>query len=85
MQELASIAEQGDGGQCNDSSANAITNAMLRLVEQPELQDQLRGQPELMPRFVEEALRLDAPVQGLFREPKAGHGDRGSRRFQRAR
>src|SRR3546814_3569862 len=54
----------------NDSSANAIANAMLRLVEHPELQERLRAQPELVPQFVEETLRLDAPVQKLFREPK---------------
>src|SRR3546814_13420910 len=53
-----------------DSSANAIANAMLRLVEHPELQERLRAQPELVPQFVEETLRLDAPVQKLFREPK---------------
>src|SRR3546814_2381280 len=42
----------------NDSSANAIANAMLRLVEHPELQERLRAQPELVPQFVEETLRL---------------------------
>ncbi len=69
MQEVAALCEQIMAGG-NDSSANAIMNALLRLVEQPELQTQLRERPELIPQFVEESLRLDAPVQGLFREPK---------------
>lgn len=69
MQEVAALCEQIMAGG-NDSSANAIMNALLRLCEQPDLQEQLRKQPELIPQFVEETLRLDAPVQGLFREPK---------------
>lgn len=69
LQEIAALCEQVMAGG-NDSSANAIANAMLRLVEQPELQDKLRGQAALIPQFVEEVLRLDAPVQKLFREPK---------------
>jgi cytochrome P450 len=69
MQEVAALCEQVMAGG-NDSSANAILNSVVRLIEQPELQDQLREKPELIPQFVEEVLRLDAPVQGLFREPK---------------
>lgn len=69
LQEIAALCEQVMAGG-NDSSANAIANAMQRLIEQPELQDQLREKPELIANFVEEILRLDAPVQKLFREPK---------------
>lgn len=69
LQEVAALCEQVMAGG-NDSSANAIANAMLRLAEQPELQTRLRDQPELISQFVEETLRLDAPVQKLFREPK---------------
>jgi cytochrome P450 len=69
MREVAALCEQVMAGG-NDSSANAICNAMLRLIEQPELQTRLREKPELILNFVEEVLRLDAPVQGLFREPK---------------
>lgn len=69
MPEIAALCEQVMAGG-NDSSANAIANAMVRLIEQPELQDQLREDPGLTSQFVEEVLRLDAPVQKLFREPK---------------
>lgn len=69
MREVAAMCEQVMAGG-NDSSANAIANGMLRLIEQPELQTELRENPSLIPNFCEEVLRLDAPVQGLFREPK---------------
>jgi cytochrome P450 len=68
-QEVAALCEQVMAGG-NDSSANALANAIVRLVETPGLQDQLCDNPDLIPKFVEENLRLDAPVQGLFREPK---------------
>ena len=68
-QEVAALCEQVMAGG-NDSSANAIANALVRLIEQPELQNRLRDNPDLISKFVEESLRLDAPVQGLFREPK---------------
>jgi len=69
LREVAALCEQVMAGG-NDSSANAILNSMLKLVEHPNLQERLREAPELIPKFVEEVLRLDAPVQGLFREPK---------------
>ncbi len=67
--EIAALCEQVMAGG-NDSSANAIASAMIRLIEQPALQSELRGNPDLIAKFVEEVLRLEAPVQGLFREPK---------------
>ena len=39
----------------------------MQLCRQPELQDQIRGNPALIKTFVEEALRIEAPVQGLPR------------------
>ena len=69
MSEIAAMVSQVLSGG-NDSTANALANGMLRLIEQPSLQDELRAHPELMPNFVEEVLRIDAPVQGLFRRAK---------------
>ena len=67
--EIAAMVEQGlTGGK--DTTASAITSGVLRLCEQPELQTTLRNDPAQIPRFIEEVLRLDAPVQGLFREAK---------------
>jgi cytochrome P450 len=69
MREIAAMVEQGlTGGK--DTSASAICSAMLRLCEEPELQERLRADPSLVAQFVEEVLRLDAPVQGLFREAR---------------
>jgi cytochrome P450 len=43
---------------------------MLLLLRQPEVMQQVRDDPALIPGLVEEALRLEAPVQGLFRSAK---------------
>jgi len=40
---------------------------LYRLIEQPDLIEQLRVEPHLIPSAVEEFLRFDSPVQGLFR------------------
>jgi cytochrome P450 len=69
MREVAAMVEQAlTGG--NDTSSSAMCSGMLRLIEAPELQSRLRADSELIPKFIEEVLRLDSPVQGLFREPK---------------
>lgn len=51
----------------NETTTKLITSAIRILCERPELQDRLRADPSLIPGFVEEALRLEAPVQGLYR------------------
>jgi cytochrome P450 len=54
----------------NDTTAAAITNLMMVLATQPELAQRLHASVEddrLMTRFVEEVLRLEPPVHGLFR------------------
>jgi cytochrome P450 len=55
----------------NDSTALAMTSCMHRLVTTPGLQDALRAAPAKIPNFVEEVLRLEAPVQGLYRRALA--------------
>jgi cytochrome P450 len=55
----------------NDSTALAMTSCMHRLVTRPELQDTLRANPAKIPNFIEEVLRLEAPVQGLYRRALA--------------
>ena len=51
----------------NETTTSALSSGMLRLLTERGLQDQLRRNPSLIPRFVEETLRMDAPLQGLFR------------------
>lgn len=52
----------------HETTANAIGTGIAQLAQHPELVEQLRAQPLLMPTFVEEVLRIDAPVQGLWRK-----------------
>ena len=51
----------------NETTAAAMSSAMIRLIEEPGLEQKLRDSPHLIAAFVEEVLRLDAPIQGLFR------------------
>ncbi|MGD9621397.1 MAG: cytochrome P450 [Mycolicibacterium sp.] len=45
-----------------------LLSASLRILgEHREIQDALRGDPSAIPRFVEETLRMDAPVKSQFR------------------
>jgi cytochrome P450 len=54
----------------NGTTTSALASAMLHLARSPDLQKQLCSEPALIPNFIEEVLRLDAPVQGLFRRAK---------------
>lgn len=51
----------------NETTTNALSAGMRRLAAEPALVQRLRQDPKLVARFVEEVLRLDAPVQGQFR------------------
>ncbi|MFC5463106.1 cytochrome P450 [Massilia niabensis] len=50
-----------------DTTAGALTAMLNHLCHHPEMQDQLRGNTELISHFVEEILRLEAPVQATPR------------------
>ena len=51
----------------NETTTNLISNAALALTQHPEQMALLRAEPALIPSMLEEALRYDSPVQGLFR------------------
>lgn len=51
----------------NETTTSLITNAVWRLLEQPELWQQLVQSPQLVPVALEESLRFDPPVLGLYR------------------
>ncbi len=53
------------GGDAN--TPELMTNAMLALLERPELERDLRADPTLAKGFIEEVLRYDTPVPGVFR------------------
>jgi cytochrome P450 len=50
-----------------ESTTSLLGNATRLLAENPQLQDRLRQEPELIPAFVEEALRLEAPFRHHLR------------------
>lgn len=51
----------------NETTTKLLSNLAFHLASNPELQDQVRADRSLVPPLVEEALRFEAPVQGLFR------------------
>jgi cytochrome P450 len=50
-----------------ETTTNLIANGMVALLKRPAYQEQLRADPSRIPRFLDEVLRYDAPVQGLVR------------------
>lgn len=51
----------------NETTTNLITNTAVLLNREPSIRDRLLGDLEILPDFVEEALRMETPVSGLFR------------------
>jgi len=55
-----------------ESTASLLGNAVRILAEHRDIQDHLRRNPEMIPQFVEEALRLEPPFRSHMRfVPKA--------------
>jgi cytochrome P450 len=53
----------------NETSTALLTNLLWRLLEAPERWEAVKANPELIDAAVEESLRFDSPVLGLFRTP----------------
>ncbi len=51
----------------NETTTNGIAAGVQLLIDNPDQQRQLREDPEHMLTFANEVLRLESPVQGLFR------------------
>jgi cytochrome P450 family 144 len=51
----------------NESTSSLIGSAVLLLMREEGLQQQLRDNPELIDAFIEETLRLESPFKGHFR------------------
>jgi cytochrome P450 len=51
----------------NETTTKLLAGAVRTLVESPERQAELRAEPDLVGPFIEEVLRLETPVQGLYR------------------
>lgn len=54
-------------GAGQDTSARLIAAAVLILAEDPALQQRLRDEPDKIPDFLEETLRLETPTKVIFR------------------
>ena len=54
----------------NETTTKLLTNLIHRLAVDSELEDRLRSNPDLIDNFIEEGLRYEAPVGGLFRMAK---------------
>jgi cytochrome P450 len=50
-----------------ETTARLLATGMRILAEQPSLADELRADPEAIPNFIEECLRLESPIKGPFR------------------
>jgi cytochrome P450 len=51
----------------HETSASLISSAMLLLVRHPEQMGAVRADQALIPNFIEESLRLEAPIKAFFR------------------
>ena len=51
----------------NETTTFALTSALWILLREPGLYEQVRSDRSLIEPFVEEALRLESPTQGLYR------------------
>lgn len=51
----------------HETTASLISFMLYRLIEHPHLAEQLRDEPQRTDAAIEEFLRFDSPVQGLFR------------------
>jgi cytochrome P450 len=50
-----------------ETTVRLLGTALQLIGERPDLQQLLRGRRDLIPDFVEETLRMEAPVKGDFR------------------
>jgi len=67
INEAVSLAEHVLVGG-NETTTNGLAMAMRLMIETPGLEAGLRAEPEKIKVFVEEALRLQSPTQGLERQ-----------------
>ncbi|MEV1025259.1 cytochrome P450 [Streptomyces sp. NPDC050264] len=54
----------------NETTVQLLGVSLARIAEDRELQDLLRRETALIPKFIEEALRIEAPIKGSFRLTK---------------
>jgi cytochrome P450 len=55
----------------HETTTNTMAGAMMWMINVPGLEARLRNEPQLIELFVEEVLRLEAPLQAMFRRATA--------------
>ncbi len=60
----------------HETTTSLLGTMLFRLLERPQIMAALRADPGLIPDAVEEALRFDSPVHGLFRTRLVMNPDR---------
>ena len=50
-----------------ETTVRLLGSALQLIAEDPELQQQLRGERDRIPNFIEETLRMESPIKGDFR------------------
>jgi cytochrome P450 len=50
-----------------ETTTHMLAFAVRTLAERPQLQEQLRNDPSLIPNFLEETLRMESPIKSQFR------------------
>ena len=50
-----------------ETTVRLLSSAVRLIAERPELQQSLRAERDLLPNFIEEALRVESPIKGDFR------------------
>jgi cytochrome P450 len=66
VQEIIAVATQFFGAG-HDTTTSALGSSIRYLAEHPAVLPALRQAPEKVPVFIEEILRMEAPIQRLFR------------------
>ncbi|XVQ14968.1 cytochrome P450 [Spirillospora sp. CA-255316] len=51
----------------NETTTTTLASGMLTLMRRPELVEQIRANPDRVQPFIEETLRVEAPLQTMFR------------------
>lgn len=67
MHELQNLMHQLISGGF-ETTQSALSHSLWLLIRHPDQMEKLRGDMSLIKRFVEEALRIESPVQGLARK-----------------
>lgn len=53
-----------------ETTVRLLSYALLKIGDDPQMQQQLRANRELIPNFIEECLRIEGPIKGDFRLAK---------------